>query len=104
MQEITSDNFEQEVMQSKIPVFIDMWATWCGPCKMASPIFESVSESYTDRIKFVKMDIENAPKIAEKYNIQAVPTFLLIKDGKEIGRKAGVISKSEMSMFASAAL
>ena len=104
MLEVTSENFQQEVIESEQPVIIDFSAVWCGPCRMATPIFETVSEDFKDRIKFVKIDVDKATEVSEKYNIQAVPTFLLIKNGKEVGRKTGVIAKSEMSAFASSAL
>ena len=104
MTEVTSENFQQEVMQSGIPVFIDLWAPWCAPCRMTTPIFETVSHDFENQVKFVKMDVDKSPEIAEKYNIQAVPTFLLISNGEEVGRKTGVISKSEMSSFAANAL
>lgn len=104
MLEVTSENFQQEVMDSEKPVIIDFSAVWCAPCKMATPIFETVSADFLDKVKFVKIDVDSATEVSEKYNIQAVPTFLLIKNGKEIGRKTGVIAKSEMSSFASTAL
>lgn len=93
--EVTSKNFEQEVLKSEKPVLIDFYATWCGPCKMLSPIVEEVAAENED-IKVVKIDIDKEQNIAVQYEIMSIPTLVVIKDGKEVNRSVGVIGKSDI--------
>jgi thioredoxin 1 len=87
--EANSDNFAKEVLESKIPVVVDYWAPWCQPCKMLAPIFESVSKQFTDKIKFVKCNIEENQEIATENGIMSIPCLVIYKDGKEEGRLVG---------------
>ena len=80
--EVTDQNFDEVVKKSDIPVIVDFWAPWCGPCKMLAPLFEALSEQYTWKIKFVKVNVDENPQSAIKYNIQWIPTLLKFKDGK----------------------
>ncbi len=89
MLEANSDNFAKEVLESKIPVVVDYWAPWCQPCKMLAPIFESVSKQFTDKIKFVKCNIEENQEIATENGIMSIPCLVIYKDGKEEGRLVG---------------
>lgn len=93
--EVTSKNFEQEVLKSEKPVLIDFYATWCGPCKMLSPIVEEVAAENED-IKVVKIDIDKEQNIAVQYEIMSIPTLVVIKDGQEVNRSVGVIGKSDI--------
>ena len=93
--EVTSKNFEQEVLKSEKPVLIDFYATWCGPCKMLSPIVEEIAEENED-IKVVKIDIDKEQDIAVEYEIMSIPTLVVIKDGQEVNRSVGVIGKSDI--------
>ncbi len=91
----TKDNFENEVINSDKPVLIDFWASWCGPCKMMSPIFEEVAEEVED-VKFGKVNVDEESEIAEKYSVMSIPTLVLIKGGKEVLRSVGVKPKREI--------
>ena len=79
---VNNKNFKEEVLESKVPVIIDFFAQWCGPCKMFGPIFESVAEDYEDKVKFVKVDIDESPEIAEKYFVMSIPTLKFINNGE----------------------
>lgn len=88
--QVNDNNFEQEVMQSKLPVLVDMSALWCGPCKRQLPIVEQLSLDYKDKIIFATVDIDECPKIVNKYKIKSVPTILFIKNGEVIFQTVGL--------------
>ena len=92
---VTSSNFEEEVLNSDKTVLIDFYADCCGPCKMFSPIIESVAEENED-IKVVKIDVDNAQDLAIKYQVMSIPTIVVIKNGQEVNRNVGVVSKSQI--------
>ena len=92
---ITSENFEKEVLQSDKIVLVDFYADWCGPCKMLSPVVDSVANENAD-IKIVKVNVDNAQDLAIKYQVMSIPTLVVIKNGQEINRSVGVVSKSEI--------
>ncbi|GAB4374268.1 MAG: thioredoxin [Calditrichia bacterium] len=92
--EITEANFEEEVLQSNIPVIIDFWAVGCGPCKMIAPIMEEIAEEYDGKVKVGKLDVNNNPNIAVKYGIRSIPTVLYFKDGKVVQQIIGAYPKS----------
>jgi thioredoxin 2 len=85
----TDDTFAEVVEQSTLPVVVDLWATWCGPCRMVSPALERVATDLAGRIKLVKVDVDAAPKVAERFQVRAVPTLLVMKDAQVIARQAG---------------
>lgn len=91
--EITVENFESEVLGSDVPVLVDFWADWCGPCKMLGPIVDAVAEEKTD-IKVGKVNIDEQGELAVKYNVMSIPTLILFKDGEPSKREVGVIPKS----------
>lgn len=93
---LDNKNFETEVLQSRTPVLIDFWATWCGPCRMMSPVVDDIAGSMGDSIKVCKVNIDDNPELAEKYGVMSIPTFIIIKSGKEEGRLVGVQSKEEL--------
>ena len=92
---VTSENFEKEVLQSDKIVLVDLYADWCGPCKMLSPVVDSVANENAD-IKVVKVNVDNAQDLAIKYQVMSIPTLVVIKNGQEINRSVGVVSKSQI--------
>ena len=93
---VNNDNFKAEVLESKVPVVIDFFADWCGPCKMFGPIFESVAEDYEDKVKFVKVNIDHSPEIAEKYFVMSIPTLKFIENEEVKGSFVGAMSPDEL--------
>ncbi|MCL5434075.1 MAG: thioredoxin [Candidatus Marsarchaeota archaeon] len=93
VKDIDQSVFDDEVLKSNIPVVIDLWAEWCGPCRIYSPIFEELSKNYEEKIKFVRLNVDDNPIIAEKYNIMSIPTTLLIIDGKVKAMQVGAMPK-----------
>lgn len=95
--EVTSENFEKEVLDSNVPVLVDFYADWCGPCKMLRPILEEIAnEKEEEKIKFASLNVDDAEDIAMKYNISSIPCLVLIKDGKEEKRSVGLRPKDDI--------
>ena len=95
--ELSEDNFEQEVMKSPIPVLVDLWAAWCGPCRVIAPVVEDLAGTYQGKIKMSKLNVDDHPQIAAQHRIMNIPTLLLFKGGKEVDRIVGVVPKEELS-------
>ena len=92
----TSENFEEEVLKSGVPVLVDMFATWCGPCKMMAPVIAQLAQEYEGKVKVGKLDIDENSDIVAQYKIMSVPTFLVIKDGEVKAKLIGAVSKEEL--------
>jgi len=91
--EITDDNFSAEVVNSDIPVLIDFWAVWCGPCIMIAPTIDELASEYSGKIKVGKIDIDKNPSVPVKFGIRSIPTFLIFKDGKVVDQIVGAVPK-----------
>jgi len=100
MKEITStQQFEEEVLNSANPVFVDFWAEWCGPCKAVSPAVEELSSEYKDKVDFVKVDVDQNNELAQKYSIFSIPTLAIFANGKVIAQSAGAASKESIRNY-----
>jgi thioredoxin 1 len=93
---ITDATFEAEVIQSSLPVVVDFWTTWCGPCKMIAPILEEVAEEMGDKVKIVKVDVDQNNQTAGKYNIMSVPSLLFFKNGEVVDQVIGAVPKAAL--------
>lgn len=91
--EVTDSTFEREVLQAKQPVLVDFWAVWCGPCKAIAPIVEELASEYEGKIKVMKLDVDNNPRMAVQFGVQSIPTLLIFKDGKPTERIVGAVPK-----------
>ena len=92
-------DFQQEVLQSFIPVLVDFWATWCGPCQALAPTLDEIADDYQGKIKVVKIDIDQNPESAAQYNVRSIPTLLIFKNGNVEASKIGLQSKSQLAAF-----
>ena len=85
----TTDNFETEVLKSEVPVLVDFWATWCGPCQMQGPVVEQAAEEMAGTVKVGKLNVDEEGSIAQQYGVMSIPTLIVFKNGKEVGRAVG---------------
>jgi thioredoxin len=94
--EVSDSSFDSEVLQSDIPVLVDFWAPWCGPCKAIGPVIEEISKDYKDKIKFVKFNVDNNPVTPGNFGIRAIPTLILFKGGEQLEQIVGMVGKPKI--------
>lgn len=102
--EVSDSKFEDEVLKSNLPVLVDFWAPWCGPCKAIGPVIEDLSKNYAGRVKFFKCNVDDNPVTPGKYGIRAIPTLLLFKGGQKLDQIVGMVDKSKIEQSLSKAL
>ncbi|HET7921165.1 MAG TPA: thioredoxin TrxA [Gammaproteobacteria bacterium] len=96
----TSDsNFENDVLKSDLPVLVDYWAEWCGPCKMIAPILDEIANDYQGKLRIAKVNVDENQQVTQKYGIRSIPTLILFKDGNVQAQKIGAMSKSQLAAF-----
>lgn len=96
---ITDDSFEEEVLKSELPVLVDYWAEWCGPCKMITPLLDEIVGDYEGKLKITKLNIDDNPNTPPKYGIRGIPTLMIFKNGNAEATKVGALSKSQLTAF-----
>ena len=96
---ITDDSFETDVLKSDVPVLVDYWAEWCGPCKAIAPVLHEIAEEYAGKLKIAKLNIDENPATPPRYGIRGIPTLMLFKEGNVEATKVGAVSKSQLTAF-----
>jgi len=96
---VSDDTFDEEVLQDDLPVLVDFWADWCGPCKMIAPILDEISDEYEGRMKVAKLNIDDNPNTPPKFGIRGIPTLMMYKNGQVEATKVGAVSKSQLTAF-----
>jgi thioredoxin 1 len=101
---VTDTTFNSDVLESPIPVLVDYWAEWCGPCKMIAPALDESAETYADRLSVAKVDVDQNQSLASRYHVRGIPTLMLFKHGEVVATKIGAVSKSQLAAFIDANL
>ncbi|MGV6806906.1 MAG: thioredoxin TrxA [bacterium] len=101
---VTDDSFEGDVLGSDVPVLVDFWAAWCGPCKMIAPILDELSEEYQGKVKICKIDVDANQETPAKFNVRGIPTLILFKNGALEATKVGALSKTQLTDFINASI
>ena len=95
----SDDSFQEDVLEADVPVLVDYWAEWCGPCKMIAPVLEELASQYDGKLRIAKLNIDENPKTPPKYGIRGIPTLMLFKNGTVEAQKVGAMSKSQLTAF-----
>jgi thioredoxin 1 len=95
--QVTDASFKQEVLESELPVLVDFWAPWCGPCRMVAPVVDEISELYNGQIKVVKINTDENPSVASQYGIRSIPTLMIFKGGQRVDMVVGAVPKTTLS-------
>lgn len=96
---ISDASFEDDVLQSDVPVLVDYWAEWCGPCKMIAPILDEASKTYSDKLRIVKLNVDENRDVPAKFGIRGIPTLMLFKNGQVVATKVGALAKTQLTAF-----
>jgi thioredoxin 1 len=97
--QVTDATFDTDVLGSSVPVLVDYWAEWCGPCKMISPMLEESAANYAGRLTLAKLNVDENPKAPSQYHVRSIPTLMLFKGGQPVATKVGALSKSQLAAF-----
>ena len=102
--DVTDASFDSEVLSSDLPVLVDFWAEWCGPCKMIAPVLDEIADEYAGKIKVCKVDVDANPDVPPKFGIRGIPTLILFKGGNAEATKVGALSKTQLTEFVNEAV
>jgi thioredoxin 1 len=96
---VDSENFQNQVLESEVPVLVDFWATWCGPCRQVAPVLDQLAEEWTGRVRVAKLDVDTSQQLAIQYQVSSIPTFILFKNGRVADRMMGAMPKPAFDDF-----
>lgn len=96
---LTEANFDKTLAEASLPILVDFWADWCGPCKMVAPILEDIAQEFADKLVVAKLNVDQNPSISPKFGIRGIPTLLLFKNGKVVATQVGALSKIQLKTF-----
>lgn len=102
--EVNDQNFDNEVTSSQLPVFLDFWAPWCGPCRMISPVVDELATEMQGKVKFAKINVDESPNTAARFGVMSIPTLLMVKSGQIVGQQVGAVPKSALKSMIDSSL